>query len=76
MATFSTISPIDGKPLLTRPLASKEILDQTLSKAKKASAIWKNTPIQERVRICSEMVKKFNEKGSEYAKEITLQMGR
>ena len=47
----TTISPYSQKPILTRPLQSKEQLDNAISQAVKAGKSWKKVPLDDRIAI-------------------------
>lgn len=76
MASFQTISPIDGSVLLTRSYASESEIEQALAKARAAQMGWKSTSIPERKAICEEVVAYLVEKASKIGEELTRQMGR
>lgn len=76
MASFQTISPIDGSVLLTRSYASGSDIEQVLAKAKAAQSGWKSTSIAERKELCEKIVVHLVDRGTEIGEELTRQMGR
>ncbi len=47
----TTISPVTGKPVLTRPLLNEEQLDAVIGNAAKAQKSWRKVSIDERIAI-------------------------
>ena len=76
MDVQKTISPIDGSVIVTRPLATRAQVAQTLERARTAQRAFRRMPLAERAALCTRMVDAFVAKGPEIAQEITLQMGR
>jgi acyl-CoA reductase-like NAD-dependent aldehyde dehydrogenase len=73
---LQVISPVDGRLLLERPLASDADIRAALERARAASHGWRSTPIEERARVLSRAVDAFVARKDEIALEITRQMGR
>jgi acyl-CoA reductase-like NAD-dependent aldehyde dehydrogenase len=71
-----TVSPVDGKVYVERPLASAEEIDATLSRARHAFLAWRTTPIGERAAILTRFCGEFEQRGASIAEELTWQMGR
>jgi acyl-CoA reductase-like NAD-dependent aldehyde dehydrogenase len=74
--TLKTISPIDGRLYVERPLDDPAAIDRTLGRAQRAQHDWAATPLAERCAILARAVDAFVAKGAEIAAEITWQMGR
>ena len=75
-ARLTCISPIDGRVVADRPLASPEELERLCGKADAAAPLWAAVPVAERVRLVSRLVDEVMTKSSELAEELTVQMGR
>jgi len=73
---LETISPIDGTTYVTRDYATPEQIAEALQRAKAARQIWKQTPVAERIAVCSRMVDAFTSKKDRIAEEISWMMGR
>jgi acyl-CoA reductase-like NAD-dependent aldehyde dehydrogenase len=74
--TFDVVSPVDGKVLVTRPLATADELGAALDRAAVAQRAWARTPLSERRALVGRMVDAVAEKSEVLAKELTTQMGR
>ena len=46
-----TVSPVDGRVLVERPLLSEGELARALERARRAQAAWRAVPIAERVAV-------------------------
>jgi acyl-CoA reductase-like NAD-dependent aldehyde dehydrogenase len=75
-ARLRTISPIDGRVVVERPLAGKSEIAAALAAARDAQRDWKRVPVAERADACARMVDAFVARRDEIAEEITWQMGR
>ena len=73
---LETISPIDGSIYVARDYATPEEISQTLSLATSAQRSWKQTPVAERVAMCTKMIEAFIAKKDSIAEEICWMMGR
>jgi acyl-CoA reductase-like NAD-dependent aldehyde dehydrogenase len=75
-ATLETVSPVDGRVLVRRPLAGPPDIEQALGAARRALPAWRRVPVSERAalveRFCLEMLARRDEIGE----ELTRQMGR
>jgi acyl-CoA reductase-like NAD-dependent aldehyde dehydrogenase len=69
-------SPIDGREVARRVSASPRAIDDAVSAARKAQAVWRDTPLSERAKLCSAAVDAMLAMRAEIAPEISLQMGR
>ncbi|MBI3451941.1 MAG: aldehyde dehydrogenase family protein, partial [Rhodospirillales bacterium] len=76
MPMLKTVSPIDGKVLVERPLASAKDIAAALAAAKAAQRDWRNVPLAERAKLCTGFVEAMEASKAEIAAEITRQMGR
>ena len=71
-----TISPIDNSVYVQRDYASQEVIHQVLESATLEQKRWKQTPLAERKKLCSQAVDAFVAKKDAIAEEICWQMGR
>ena len=76
MSTIQCISPVDGSVYVERPTASSAEIQRVLGAAEAAQKSWKNTPVSERMVLCSKAVDAFVAHREEIAEELTWQMGR
>jgi acyl-CoA reductase-like NAD-dependent aldehyde dehydrogenase len=70
------VSPVDGRVVAERPLASEAEIAACLERARRAQAGWRRLPVAARAAACSRLVDAFVARGAEIASEITWQMGR
>lgn len=71
-----TISPVDGRVYVERPLATAAELEATLDKAVKAQRAWRDTPREERAALLRAYVDRVVAAIDTIADELTWQMGR
>lgn len=71
-----TISPIDGSVYVERELASPELIEQALERARQAQAEWRRVPVPERAAICRRMAEWCVEHADQLGEELTRQIGR
>ena len=71
-----TLSPVDGRVYVERPLATAAQIQKTLERAKSAQAAWRQVPIAERAVIVTRFIDAFVAHKAQIAEEITWQMGR
>jgi acyl-CoA reductase-like NAD-dependent aldehyde dehydrogenase len=71
-----TVSPIDGKIVVERPLANANAIDDALARARTAFATWRNTPLEQRRAIVTRAIELLVAQGDDIAAEITEEMGR
>lgn len=76
MATFRTISPVDGSVLLERPYATAAALDRVLIRAVRAQQDWRRTPLDQRIAAVTALVEAVSARTDALAEELTRQMGR
>jgi acyl-CoA reductase-like NAD-dependent aldehyde dehydrogenase len=74
--TLKTISPVDGRTYVERPLETSAGIDRALTAARAAQSAWASLPLAARCQILAEAVDAFVAKSQEIAVEITWQMGR
>ena len=75
-ASFKTISPVDGRVYVERPLAPAKDIARALERARTAQRDWKHVPLAERGRLLLKAVEAFVARKDKIAEEITWQMGR
>jgi acyl-CoA reductase-like NAD-dependent aldehyde dehydrogenase len=71
-----TVSPVDGRVYVERPLASYEEINETLRTARHAFNEWRQTTLRERAAILTRFCEEFEKRGDKIAEELTWQMGR
>ena len=76
MSLQRTISPVDGRILLERPLAGETAIAAALERAAAAAAGWRDTPVEARVALIGRAIDHMVARRDELAAEITWQMGR
>lgn len=74
--TFKTISPIDNSMVVERPFATAEEIQRALSCAQSIFPQWRQTPIEERARLCSLAIDDLVSRRETLARELCWQMGR
>ena len=75
-ATLKTISPVDGRVYVERPLASQAEVEAAVAAARKAQSAWQQVSLGERAALLTSAVDALVAKREEIAEEITWQMGR
>ena len=73
---LKTISPVDGRIYVERPLDTAASIDRALTLAKRAQEGWAALALWDRCQILSNAVDAFMAKADDIAAEITWQMGR
>ena len=71
-----TISPVDGRVVEERELASAPQIDATLQRAVEAQQGWRATPLVDRIAILSRFVDRMESRADAIGEELTWQMGR
>jgi acyl-CoA reductase-like NAD-dependent aldehyde dehydrogenase len=71
-----TVSPVDGRIYVERPLATHEQINETLRTARHAFTQWRNMALAERSAILTRFCDEFEKRGTQIAEELTWQMGR
>jgi acyl-CoA reductase-like NAD-dependent aldehyde dehydrogenase len=74
--TLKTISPVDGRIYVERPLDTAAGIDRALDAAQRAQAAWAALPLAARCETLTKAVDAFVAKTNDIAAEITWQMGR
>jgi acyl-CoA reductase-like NAD-dependent aldehyde dehydrogenase len=74
--TLKTISPVDGRIYVERPLESAAGIDRALDSARTAQLAWGSLPLAARCETLGKAVDAFVAKANDIAAEITWQMGR
>ena len=74
--TLKTISPVDGRIYVERPLETAAGIDRALDSAQRAQTAWGSLPLAARCEILGNAVDAFVAKAGDIAAEITWQMGR
>lgn len=75
-AKLKTISPVDGSIYVERSFAGESDISEALTLAKKAQENWRNTPMSDRIALCSKAIDAFVEATEGIAEEISWMMGR
>jgi acyl-CoA reductase-like NAD-dependent aldehyde dehydrogenase len=71
-----TISPVDGRVYVERPLAADAEVARALERARSAQPGWRKVPLEERARIVSCFIDAFVARKAQISEEISWQMGR
>lgn len=71
-----TVSPVDGRVYVERPLATGEQINEILRTARHALAPWRDVALSERAGLMSRFCDEFEKRAVTIADEITWQMGR
>ncbi|MGO9934511.1 MAG: aldehyde dehydrogenase family protein [Steroidobacteraceae bacterium] len=74
--TLKTISPVDGRIYVERPLQTAADIDRALNLGQAAQRAWAALPLHDRCAMLKTAVAAFVAKTNEIAAEITWQMGR
>jgi acyl-CoA reductase-like NAD-dependent aldehyde dehydrogenase len=74
--TLKTISPVDGRIYVERPLETPAGIDRALDAAARAQGPWGSLPLAARCDLLGKAVDAFVAKAGDIAAEITWQMGR
>jgi acyl-CoA reductase-like NAD-dependent aldehyde dehydrogenase len=74
--TLKTISPVDGRIYVERPLESAAAIDRALQVARRAQIAWSALPLDARCALLTQAVDAFVAQSADIAAEITWQMGR
>ena len=65
--TLKTISPVDGRIYVERPLETAAGIDRALAMAQRAQVAWSATPLAERCALLTQAVDAFVAKGKRTA---------
>jgi acyl-CoA reductase-like NAD-dependent aldehyde dehydrogenase len=74
--TLKTISPVDGRIYVERPLQTAAGINRALDSAQRAQIAWAALPLAARCEVLTKAVDAFVAKTNDIAAEITWQMGR
>ena len=74
--TLKTISPVDGRIYVERPLETAAGIDRALDSAQRAQRAWASLTLAVRCEMLGKAVDAFVAKANDIAAEITWQMGR
>ena len=70
------ISPIDGHLYATRPIMSRQEIENAIMRAKKAQKQWKTRHIRERISLLKAATAKIGEETDRMTQELAYQIGR
>jgi acyl-CoA reductase-like NAD-dependent aldehyde dehydrogenase len=73
---LKTISPVDNRVYAERELASPDVIDCTLDRAREAQRAWRSVRVADRAQILNRFCDIFESHRDEIATELTWQMGR
>ncbi|HEX2731520.1 MAG TPA: aldehyde dehydrogenase family protein [Polyangiaceae bacterium] len=76
MNGLTTISPVDGRVLVTRPHAREAEIASILERSARAQRTWRSVPLADRSAHCTRFVEAMLSERDAIAEEITLQVGR
>lgn len=76
MSLLRTISPVDGRVLVERTLATDEQIEAALAAAHAAQRAWRETSLPERSAILTRFVELMESRAAAIGEEIAWQMGR
>ena len=76
MSSLKTISPVDGRVLVERELASGPQIEAALDKAVEAQRQWRAAPLSERTAVCLRFVEAMEARADAIGEELSWQMGR
>ncbi|MBM3600433.1 MAG: aldehyde dehydrogenase family protein [Alphaproteobacteria bacterium] len=71
-----TVSPVDGRVYVERPLAQPGEIAHAIAAARAAQAHWKHVAVRDRVQIVTTAIDAFVANRDRIAEEITWMMGR
>ena len=64
ISTQKTISPVDGRVYVERPLATADIINEMLRTARHAQLAWRQVPLEERAKILTRFCEEFEKRGA------------
>jgi acyl-CoA reductase-like NAD-dependent aldehyde dehydrogenase len=76
MSEIVCISPVDGREVARRPVATPHQIDAALEEARRAHARWREVPIPERAAFAERFMQALLSMNQEIVPELALQMGR
>lgn len=75
-ATWTLVNPATEEPLRTVSFTDSREVARLVESARRAQRQWRRMPVDERVRIVSQMVPAFRRMADAVARDITRQMGK
>lgn len=76
MSIQKTISPVDGRVYVERPLAGDSEIEAALRNGVNAQSRWRSTPLEQRIAICRRFVEILEANADVLGEELAWQMGR
>lgn len=73
---IQTINPFDNRVVKTFDEFTDETVDNKIEAANTAYTTWKDTPVQDRVKLLYKVAELLQKNKKEYARLITLEMGK
>lgn len=73
---ISAISPVDGRAVAKRPVASRKAVAAAFTAARSAQRDWAAMPVNERAKLCSKAVDAMLAMKDEIVPELAWSMGR
>ncbi|MGD9941668.1 MAG: aldehyde dehydrogenase family protein [Burkholderiaceae bacterium] len=74
--SLRTVSPVDGRVYVERPLASPSEIEALLAQASRAAGAWRSLGVADRVALLRAAVASLVDQAPRLAEELTWQMGR
>jgi acyl-CoA reductase-like NAD-dependent aldehyde dehydrogenase len=74
--TLKSLSPVDGRIYVERPLETACGINRALDAASRAQLAWRSVPLAARCKVLGKAVDAFVAKGADISTEISWQMGR
>ncbi len=75
-AAWTLINPATGEPFRTIEATAESELERILSGMRAAQRVWREVPVEERVRVVGQFVEVFRGMKERVARDITRQMGK
>jgi len=75
-ASLTLIDPYRAQPLREVALHTPSEVEQRISRARAAQAVWKRVPLAERVREVQHAAQYFEQHAEEIARDVSMQMGK
>jgi len=76
MSVLRTVSPVDGRIVVERPLADRAAVEAAVRRARAALPAWRARAVEERVALLHRAIDHLVANREDIAREITIQMGR
>lgn len=71
-----SINPATGEMIASWPLADAARTEAALTRAHRAAAHWRRTPVQQRAQLLAAVATRLRERREDLARGITLEMGK